>query len=117
MPDWHSDRGIAALDWLIDDLRRVPYVPEHKIGEYLQVTRARLDGHSHDLPEHRDAVTPAELEVLHGYSLGGTAETIAAARGTSLHTVKCHTRSARAKLGVHSTAHACCVALRQGLIV
>ena len=57
-----------------------------------------------------------EREVLARVAAGQSRKEIAFHLGISEHTVRAHLRSARARLGARSDAHAVAVALKQGLI-
>lgn len=57
-----------------------------------------------------------ELEVLALASNGLSNQEIAERLCVSVETVRSHVSHARAKLGCHSRGHACCEALRRGLI-
>lgn len=61
-------------------------------------------------------LTPRELQVLELASHGQTAAGIAGELGTAVETVKSQLVSAYGKLGARGRAHACSIALREGLI-
>ena len=61
-------------------------------------------------------LTPAELRVLECASYGLSGQMTADVLGWGLETVRELTKRARAKLGAKNTCHACCEALRLGLL-
>lgn len=82
-----------------------------------QIKQRRNDPHI--TPSYRgttEPVTVRELDVLRCYSRGLTADMVAETLGITIQTVKAHTRSARPKLAAKNTMHACCEAIRRGLI-
>lgn len=70
------------------------------------------------LAEHAtdDVVTPRELEVLRGASMGKANKTIAADLGISEHTVKNHIKSILSKLDASDRTDAVVIALRRGYL-
>ncbi len=64
----------------------------------------------------RNELSPSELRVLEAHSRGMTSEMTAEILGVAVETVKTELKSARYRLRAKNTAHACCEALRQGLI-
>jgi DNA-binding NarL/FixJ family response regulator len=94
-------------DWpdrLLHDLARKPLVDESAADfakTYASATRTEL--------------TERELEVLNCASHGMDAEHIAGHLFIALGTVKAHLKAARYRLKAKNTAHACCLAIRQGL--
>jgi DNA-binding NarL/FixJ family response regulator len=131
-----EDAEEAALDRMMADFRRVPPIPEggHDgseqsereanalIDDYVDNrTRARLhQPHApRDLPAYgnpRGTLSVDELKVLSLRSHGKTLEEVAAETGAGLETVKTRLRTAKYKLEAKSPLHACCQAIRQGLI-
>lgn len=67
-------------------------------------------------PEPREYLTPRETQVIEALSHGLDSEGAADLLGIGLETVKTLTRRARRALRAKNTTHACCEALRQGLI-
>jgi DNA-binding CsgD family transcriptional regulator len=66
--------------------------------------------------EAAGTLTRSEKECLRYMSVGLTREQTATALYLSVETVKSHLLTARYKLRAKNTTHACCLALRQGLI-
>jgi DNA-binding CsgD family transcriptional regulator len=64
----------------------------------------------------RDSLTDAELRTLQAMSVGLSRYEAAEVLGVGLETVKDRLKVARRILAAKTTAHACCEALRQGLI-
>lgn len=64
----------------------------------------------------RRGLSESELRVLEAFSRGMTAEMAAELLGVSPETVKTQVKSARYRLRAKNTTHACCEALRLGLI-
>lgn len=94
----------ADADWpdrLLHDLAQAPLVDEAAI-RYKNPARLTL--------------TERELEVLRCASVGLEMEHTADLLFVSFNTVQSHLKSARYRLRAKNTAHACCLALRQGLI-
>jgi DNA-binding NarL/FixJ family response regulator len=75
--------------------------------------RCLTDVYAYEPP---DALTPQEVRVIgalsHGLGDNGAADTL----GLSFESVKLSSKLARRKLRAKNTTHACCEALRQGLI-
>jgi DNA-binding CsgD family transcriptional regulator len=115
-PDWHSERGRAALARLADDLARCPYMPERAINGYMEMTRPRLHGHNRNLPAPRTALSPGEARALQLLSDGLRPPTIARVLGLSSWTVRTQLKFGRRKLAARNPAHAVALALRAGLI-
>jgi LuxR family quorum sensing-dependent transcriptional regulator len=65
----------------------------------------------------RVALTPRELAVLRGASLGRRFAIIAKELGLSVETVRSHMKRAQQKLGVQNSAHAVAEAFRHQLLV
>ncbi len=68
-----------------------------------------------DVVEH-EVLTPMQVRVLQGLSQGLGREGTADLLGVGVETVKTHLKYGQRALGAKDTAHACCEALRQGLI-
>ena len=68
------------------------------------------------MEEAPEILTPAELRVLECASRGLQGAMIADVLGVGLETVRTQLQTARAKLGAKNTCHACCEALRLGLL-
>jgi DNA-binding CsgD family transcriptional regulator len=114
--DWHSERGRAGLARLVEDLRRCPYMPEDAINGYVEMTGARLDGHTRPLPDRRTTLSTGEVRALQMLSDGLRLPTIARVLGLSVWTVRTQLKFGRRKLSAHNPAHAVALALRAGLI-
>lgn len=100
-----SDVDADWPDRLLHDLARTPIAYEEDLiysGSY--TTHARAD------------LSDRELEVLRCASHGLDMEHIADLLCISIDTVKCHLKAARYRLKAKNTTHACCLAIRQGLI-
>lgn len=96
-------------------MRRVPYVPERDLDDYLTVVEQRLADDERDLPDPPE-LSPGEQRVLQLASCGVPPTEIHKALRVSYETVKTQLASARAKLHAKNTGHACCKALRRGMI-
>ena len=73
---------------------------------------------SYQLAEHAtdDALTPAELRVLHLIAEGNANKEIAAQLSTSEETVKGQVRNILSKLGANDRTHAAMIGLKRGII-
>ncbi|HXV62278.1 MAG TPA: response regulator transcription factor [Vicinamibacteria bacterium] len=73
---------------------------------------------SFELAEHvaDDALTPAEIQVLHLIAAGNANKQIADRLGTTEDTVKGRVRSILSKLGANDRTHAVTIALKRGII-
>jgi DNA-binding CsgD family transcriptional regulator len=109
-----QDKEELAYDNLLDDLARAPAMPEHEIRGYLRDTGADLSEPGQLEP--KTPVSPKELEVLAQLSIGYTSKQVARRLGKSPLTVKEQIASARKKLSAKTQTHACCEAIRKGLI-
>jgi DNA-binding NarL/FixJ family response regulator len=98
-----DDRDSNWVEALTERLRDAPVVPEKGLSTYV-----RTNGN----PQ----LTAAETRVLTAASHGLTNEMVAELLGISTQTVKTLLKLARLRLRAKSTTHACCVAIRQGLI-
>jgi DNA-binding CsgD family transcriptional regulator len=99
-------RGDAESDWparLLGHLALAPLVPEWDISRHMKASA-------------RHVPTPAELRALEATSYGLTSEMVGDLLGISPETVKRQLSSARYRLRAKNTTHACCEALRRGLI-
>jgi DNA-binding CsgD family transcriptional regulator len=67
-------------------------------------------------PPERTAVHAGELRALQASSFGLDADGVSVVLGLSLETIKTQLKTARRALRAKNTTHACCEALRQGLI-
>ena len=67
-------------------------------------------------PDYRENLTERECQVLTAMSYGMERKDAAALLGISLETVKTRLDHARRALRAKNTTHACCEALRRGLI-
>jgi DNA-binding NarL/FixJ family response regulator len=71
---------------------------------------------AYDIVHKKADLSPSEIRVLkcmsNGLTIGMTAEMLV----LSNETIQSQTASARLKLGAKNTMHACCIALRKGLI-
>lgn len=114
MPKSHGDDTVARMradqesDWptrLMNTLADAPLVDEEWLGRTNLPCNAR----------HGD-LTPSEMKVLAAASYGLEATMIADLYEISFFTVKDHLKAARVKLRAKNTAHACCIAIRQGII-
>jgi DNA-binding CsgD family transcriptional regulator len=97
------DHDSPWQDKLIDDLANAPLIPERSIPEFVRMAQ-------------RYTLTPAERRALEASSRGLTNQMIADLYGISSETVKMQLKSARFRLQAKNTTHACCQALRLGLI-
>lgn len=100
-------RSDAESDWpsrLLRDIANAPTVEESDVN--LLGNRATT---SHDL-------SPSELRVLECLSRGMTVPQTAEALFLAIDTIKSHTKLCRFKLRAKNTTHACCEALRLGVI-
>jgi DNA-binding NarL/FixJ family response regulator len=93
-------------DKLLRRLARTTWIPETEISQGAYV-------HRHD---ESDPVTEMELKVLfllsHGLTRTQTAETLV----KDLETIKSQMKTASYRLRAKTVAHACCQAIRRGLI-
>jgi DNA-binding NarL/FixJ family response regulator len=73
---------------------------------------------SYQLAEHAtdDALTPAEIRVLHLIAEGNANKEIAAQLSISEETVKCQVRNILSKLGANDRTHAAMIGLKRGII-
>jgi DNA-binding CsgD family transcriptional regulator len=69
-----------------------------------------------DLRKASHSLTKRERVVLMMLSHGMTAQMVAEALGVSYHVVQQHSKAARYVLRAKNTTHACCIAIREGLI-
>ena len=104
------DRLMADTDsdWpdkLLHDLARAPLTDEPTVNAMLSTYPAAM----------REDLSDRELEVLRYASHGLEATHTAELLFLSPHTVRSHLKTARFRLKAKNTAHACCLALRQGL--
>lgn len=106
---------MLALDWLAEDLRRVPFLQESHIDAYLAVTAARLDSRDGNLPL-AVPLSPFEILALQTYAIGIDPKDIAETLGKSPATVRSQLKHARHKMRATSTGHAAIEAMRLGLI-
>lgn len=90
----------ARTDELLARIERAPLIPEHRLNDYRVNT----------------GLTPRERDVLRCLAHGLTDRMAGDTLGLSVHTVRTHLRHARYKLNAKTTTHACCLALRLGLI-
>lgn len=105
-----EDETTGRLGDLARDIANAPHIPEHEIEHAVTAGRFRLHGSLDKL------LTPAMVRVLLCASRGlGTKES-AVTLGVSTETVKSELAQARYVLGSKTTTHACCEAIRQGLI-
>jgi DNA-binding NarL/FixJ family response regulator len=72
-----------------------------------------MDVHAYEPP---DALTPTQVRVLEALSRGLGDNGAADVLGVTTESVKTSSQLARRKLKAKNTTHACCEALRQGLI-
>lgn len=101
-------RDNRESDWpsrLLHDLTDAPLIDEEW-----------LDRANHPSNMLHPDLSPAELRVLEAASYGLEASMIADLYGISFFTVNDHLKAARVKLRAKNTTHACCVAVRQGVI-
>lgn len=75
----------------------------------------RFRGYFPEIP-WRDDLTQRELDALTYRSRGLTDDQVGTALGISQETVKSRLKTARYKLRAKNTTHACCEAIRRGLI-
>jgi len=98
-----ADRDSPWQDKLIDDLADAPLIPERSIPEFVRMAQ-------------RYSLTPAERRTLEAASRGLTNQMIADLYAISNETVKMQLKSARFRIQAKNTTHACCEAIRKGLI-
>lgn len=98
-------------DALLDDLAIAPVVAECDIDAYVAA-----GGAIHGRSRVDDALTARELEALRYLSRGLSRGQTASAMVCALETVKTRLKSARYKLRAKNSTHACCEAIRRGLI-
>ena len=99
-------RADADSDWpdrLLTNIGRRPLVDESAIRSGVAA------------PGRRD-LSQGEVRVLEAFSRGMTAEMAAEILGVTIETVKSQLKSARYRIRAKNTTHACCEALRQGLL-
>jgi DNA-binding NarL/FixJ family response regulator len=102
------------------DLEHLWPDPDRRDGAQARIAR-RMNG-LHPFPERgrhcpvKLEPSATELRVLQAMSYGLGRQGAADVCGVSLNTVMTQLQSARAKLRAKNTTHACCEALRQGLI-
>lgn len=82
---------------------------------------ARRDDLERKAPQHHareatEELTPYEIQVLRYFSQGLEYKMVADAMNRSINTVMTQMKSARKKLRAKNTTHACCEAIRRGLI-
>lgn len=97
-------RGDAESDWptrLLSKIAKKPLVDESMLRIYA--------------PE-RERLTPSELRALEAVSRGMTGEMAAELLGVAFETIQSQLKSARYRLRAKNTTHACCEAIRRGLI-
>ncbi len=75
--------------------------------------RCLIDVHQHEPP---DALTPNQARVLEALSRGLGDKGAADLLGVTIESIKTSSQLARRKLKAKNTTHACCEALRRGLI-
>lgn len=95
-------------DTLLSALARTPVIDETEIEGFLAARGCR--------ERAADSLTVREIEVLRYLARGLTREQTADAMAYSFETVKDWLKSARFKLRAKNSTHACCEALRRGMI-
>ncbi len=70
----------------------------------------------YQLPPPRELLTDQETRVLQAMSSGLERKDVAKVLGLADDTVRCHLKKAQRVLAAKNTRHACCIALRLGLI-
>lgn len=103
----HVMGNAAATARLLAVVDAAPLIPEHEIERVASLGIRALT---------RKQLTPAETQVLRLASVGLSEKQIVRALQRSPGTVKNHLRAARWKLDAENTVHACCEALRRGVI-
>jgi DNA-binding NarL/FixJ family response regulator len=109
----------STTEHLVEVLRGVredrAWYPPEVLGPVLRVLRGEAA-----MREQRagliDTLSPREREVLASITAGKTPDAIAADLAISINTVRTHTSSILAKLGVHSRLAAVSVATAQGFL-
>jgi two-component system NarL family response regulator len=109
------DRSVSALADAVRAVHRGETVipPELLTGLLRRLLEDRRD--PPDAGSPFALLSPRELQVLRELARGGTRFDIAEELGISPNTVRTHTQSILAKLGVHSSVAAVTLALRSGL--
>lgn len=97
--------GATPSDWMPRLLRRLADAP---LLEERQLRSAN--------PVRTSVLTTSEVRVVDAVSRGLEAQMVGDLLGISGNTVRSHLRAARYKLRAKNTTHACCEALRRGLI-
>lgn len=118
MPDADPDRAERIFDHLLDDLARSPTIAEDDIDGYVRDTRARLAASNDRMPAPDRPRPPTEVELaaLRCMSRGMTVQMTAETLGKGEDTIRTQLAEVRPKLGAKNTTHACCEAIRRGLI-
>lgn len=98
-------------DRLLTDLAGAPVIHEAEIDDYVAA-----GGSVHGRSRVDDALSPRELEALRYLSRGLTLDQTATAMICAHDTIKTRLKAARFKLRAKNTTHACCEAIRRGLI-
>lgn len=98
-------------DRLLHILGKTPTIHEGDIDDYVAaggsvLGRSRVD----------DELSPRELEAIRYLSHGLSLDQTATAMICAVQTVKTRLKGARFKLRAKNTTHACCEAIRRGLI-
>jgi DNA-binding CsgD family transcriptional regulator len=103
----------------MDSLEELWPDPDRR-ADALQAITARIEGRR-PFPQRggqrgKLALTPVEIRCLQAASFGLQMTEAAAAFGMGYETVQTHLKYARRKLRAKNTTHACCEAIRRGLI-
>lgn len=98
-------------DRLLHVLGKTPVVHEADIDDYIAA-----GGKIHGRSRVDDQLSPREVETLRYLSRGLSLDQTATAMICALDTVKTRLKGARFKLSAKNTTHACCEAIRRGLI-
>lgn len=98
-------------DRLLADLAVAPVIHEGDIDDYIAA-----GGSIHGRSRVDDHLSPRELEALRYLSRGLSIDQTATAMICAAQTVKTRLKGARFKLRAKNTIHACCEAIRRGLI-
>jgi DNA-binding NarL/FixJ family response regulator len=106
----------GAMGYLLKNLLRTELIDTIRL---VHAGRRRIPPEiAQQIAEHvaDDAISPRELDVLHGVSKGKANKAIAADLDISEHTVKNHIKSILAKLGASDRTGAVVIAIRRGYI-
>lgn len=101
-----GEGGIEIVNRILKAMSFYPLVPEHEIEVYMRGANIYRG----------EPLTKVQLDALRYLSRGLTLDQTADALFKSPDTIKTQMKSVRYKLHAKTTMHACCEAIRQGLI-